>query len=181
MPSKFKDVVEARVAATTTSDPALLRELADYDFLYVRLAVAQNPASSAEVLRALIASRPSDDSYQVAAAALRHPASGSEHCVAALELLGTPPSHIEARNWAGRDFIRALFSHSGLPMDRVQVIAPSLPDHLRSLVATSSTNRGVLHIFSLDRSTTIARKASNSLHALEACSASSIASTIQPA
>lgn len=181
MPMKFKDVVEARTAATSTSDATLLRELAEYDFVFVRLAVAQNSASSAEILRALIASQPSDEAYQVAAAVLRHPASDREHCVAALCLLEVAASQIAARDWAGRDFTRALFSHSCLPTDRVQIIAPNLPDHLRSLIATSSTNPAILQIFSHDRSTTIARKACNRLSGIKSRPTYPVADTIKSA
>ena len=54
MPTKFRDVVEARVAATETSDATLLAELSNHPFVYVKLAVAHNPAASPSVLDSLI-------------------------------------------------------------------------------------------------------------------------------
>jgi hypothetical protein len=83
-------------------------------------------------------------------------------------LLKQRKCHVDARDHSGRRFIEALFGHKLVPFEPAASILPHLPDHLRSLIATTSANRAILTHLSQDRSPHIAAKAIRQLASLAA-------------
>lgn len=153
MAAKLHNVAEARIAATNASDTAALKILAQHWFVYVRVAVALNPASAPEVLTMLIpAELVSDDDYQIVGALLQNPNVTEELCAQVAAGVRPAANQISPRDSFARECLKLLFSHPSLRIEVAVELLTVLPDHTRGMICTTTRRKDILELLAKDRS-----------------------------
>jgi hypothetical protein len=147
--AKYTDAGQRLQAAKVLTDQAELREMALYQFGYVKAAVAANGHTTPDILMLLVKDMPQplrNEDYQVASVIMSRPDLTAEVAVALCAALESNLQRIEPRDYEGRECWKHLVSNAQVPMQCLEALlsSESCPRHLRRLAVASTARREVL-------------------------------------
>ncbi|QIF05830.1 hypothetical protein [Roseimicrobium sp. ORNL1] len=168
--AKYTGPGERLQAAKVLTDQAELRELALYQFSYVKAAVAGNGHSTPSILMLLVEDmfQPlRDEDYQVASVIMGRADLTLEVAVAFCTALEPNLQRIEPRDYEPRDCWKHLVGNARVPIQCFESLLSSdaCPRHLRRLAVASTRRRDVLEKLVCDPCGSVSTRAKRKLQA----------------
>ncbi len=173
-----KEMSDAAKSPVTSQEE--LNNLANSEYIFVRVAVAENPNTPVHTLSRLIPEKlgnteklkadhdkwlENNDKWKIVGGLLRNPKLSNEFFIKIAELLKPVLSDIAPRAFCPINVIKMLSKSNSAPTEALLILADAsnVPKHIRHMIAEPNTNEVLLKHLVTDPSEKVQRRAINAL------------------